>query len=118
MSSQPLVHVVVVDYGGGALTLACLRSLVATDWPADRLRIVLVDNASPEPVTDRVRAELPDVHVITSEVNRGFAGGSNLGIRERGDADFVALVNNDATVDPGWLAPLVETLTADPALAL
>jgi len=116
VSVEPLVHVVVVDYGGGALTLACLRSLVATDWPAERLRIVLVDNASPDPVTDRVRAELPDVHVITSPANRGFAGGSNLGIRERGDADFVALVNNDATVDPGWLAPLVETLADDPAL--
>ena len=116
MSEAPLVHVVVVDYGGGALTLACLRSLVATDWPADRLRIVLVDNASPEAVTDRVRAELAEVRVITSAVNRGFAGGSNLGLRERGDADFVALVNNDATVDPGWLAPLVETLATDPRL--
>jgi hypothetical protein len=111
---RPLVHVVVVDHDGGDLTLACLRSIVASDWPADRLRIVLVDNASKEPVTDAVAAELPTVSVIRSDTNLGFAGGANLGLRERDDADFVALVNNDATVTPAWLAPLVATFTRAP----
>ncbi|MBM3657963.1 MAG: glycosyltransferase family 2 protein [Actinobacteria bacterium] len=114
MTERPLVHVVVVDYDGGALTLDCLRSILASDWPADRLRVVLVDNASSTPVTDTVTAELPRVQVVRSDENRGLAGGANLGMRERGDADFVALVNNDATVTPGWLDPLVATF-ADPA---
>src|SRR6266508_3622806 len=48
-----------------------------------------------------------------SETNRGFAGGCNLGLRDLAGIDYVALVNNDATVDPGWLAPLVDTLAAD-----
>ena len=39
MSERPLVHVVVVDHDGGDLTLACLRSILASDWPADRLRV-------------------------------------------------------------------------------
>ena len=108
------MHVVVVDHDGGLLTVECLRSIAASDWPADRLRIVLVDNASTHPVTDAVTAELPGVQIIRSEENRGFAGGANLGMRERGDADFVALVNNDATVTPGWLDPLVATFTRAP----
>src|SRR5688572_4972148 len=93
--------------------MACLRSVLASDWPVDRLRVVLVDNASRAPVTDRVAAELPSVHVIASATNLGFAGGVNLGLRERRDADYVALVNNDATVEPGWLQPLVATLAGD-----
>jgi hypothetical protein len=114
VTERPLVHVVVVDHDGGDLTLDCLRSVVASDWPVDRLRIVLVDNASRTPVTATVTRELPTVHVVTSPTNLGFAGGANLGMRERGDADFVALLNNDATVTPGWLGPLVDTFRGAP----
>src|SRR3954454_11269184 len=45
-ASVPQVRVVVINYNGGDLTMACLRSLLATDWPADRLRVVLVEQAS------------------------------------------------------------------------
>jgi GT2 family glycosyltransferase len=114
--TQPLVHVVVLDYDGGDLTLDCLRSLVATDWPADRLRIVLVDNASRTPVLETVVRELPSVEVVRTDHNRGFAGGVNVGLHRRGNAEYVALVNNDATVIPGWLAPLVHSLATDPSI--
>ena len=52
--------------------------------------------------TDRVRRDLRDIRVVSSMVNRGFAGGSNLGIGDLEGVDYVALVNNDATVAPGW----------------
>lgn len=112
----PLVGVVVVNYGGGDLTLACLHSLLASEWPTDRLRVVLVDNASDDGVAARVAEELPAVEVLRSETNLGFAGGCNLGIRHLDGVDHVALVNNDATVDPAWLAPLVDALDDDPRL--
>ena len=45
--------------------------------------------------------------------NLGFAGGCNLGIGVPGDHEFVALVNNDATVDPGWLRAMVPVARSD-----
>lgn len=45
--------------------------------------------------------------------NAGFAGGCNAGLELPGRYDVVALINNDATVEPGWLQPLVEALDAD-----
>lgn len=110
------IGVVVVDYNGGELTLDCLRSIVRSDWPAPQLRVVLVDNASTDGIADRVRAELPVVQVVERTANDGFGAGCNAGIRALGEVDFVALVNNDATVDPGWLVPLVDTLDADATL--
>jgi GT2 family glycosyltransferase len=110
------VGVVVVNYNGGELTLDCLRSLVRTDWPAAQLRVVLVDNASHDGIVDRVRAELPVVRVLEQPSNDGFGAACNAGIRALANVDFVALVNNDATVDRGWLRPLVDTLAADPGL--
>ncbi len=112
----PRVGVVVVDYDGGELTLGCLRSLARTEWPEGHLDVVLVDNASPAPVTDRVRAELPAVRIVESSRNLGFAGGVDLGLDALRDVDHVALVNNDATVPPGWLTPLVRALEDDPRL--
>jgi GT2 family glycosyltransferase len=111
-----VVGVVVVDHNGGDLTLECLRSIIRTEWPADQLRVVLVDNASEDGITARVRAELPVVRVLEEQSNRGFGAGCNAGIRALGTVDFVALVNNDAVVEPGWLPPLVHALEADATL--
>ena len=115
-SSAPRVGVVVVHHNGGSLTLDCLQSLLAARWPPARLDIVLVDNASSDDIAARVRAELPTVRVVESATNVGFAGGCNLGLRHLTDVEYVALVNNDAVVDPSWLEPLVETLQSDASL--
>jgi GT2 family glycosyltransferase len=116
MARIPRVRAVVLDHDGGELTLNCLRGLASTDWPSKRLEVVLVDNGSTAPVTDHVRAELPSVRVVRSDTNRGYAGGMNLGLGQLNATDYVALVNNDVTVTPGWLAPLARALEADPAI--
>jgi hypothetical protein len=110
------VRVVVLDHDGGELTLECLRRVLATDWPRERLDVVLVDNGSRRPVVEQVRRELPEVRVVESPVNLGFAGGNNLALRDLTGVDHVALVNNDVRVEPGWLRPLVATLERDPGL--
>src|SRR4051794_25474166 len=115
-AGTPTVGVVVVNYNGGDLTLECLRSVLRTKWPADRLRVVLVDNASRDGIADRVRDELPAVEVLRLPTNGGFGAACNAGIRALGAVDFVALVNNDAFVAPDWLSPLVDTLVEDPGL--
>jgi GT2 family glycosyltransferase len=108
--------VVVVNHNGGELTVACLRSLQASGWPADALDVVMVDNSPADGVAARVQADLPRVRVLDAGGNRGFAGGCNLALADLDGVDYVALVNNDAQVDPGWLAPLVEALEADPSV--
>jgi GT2 family glycosyltransferase len=110
------VGAVVLNYNGGDATLACLHSLRAAGAGPAELHLVLVDNASDDDVVPAVRRELPDVEIVESPTNRGFAGGCNLGIRSLPEVDYVALVNNDATVDRGWLAPLIAALAGDPGL--
>ena len=107
---------VVVNHNGGELTVSCLQSLRRSAWPADLLDLVMVENGSTDGVAARVRAELPDVRVIDAGANLGFAGGCNLAMADLGDVDYVALVNNDAQVDPGWLPPLVDALEGDPTV--
>lgn len=113
--SLPIVRVVVLNFDGGDMTLECLDSLLATDWPSDRLDIVMVDNGSLDDVVERVATDerYRSVRVLEPLANLGFAGGCNLGIGVAGDHTYVALVNNDATVDPGWLRAMVPVAQSD-----
>ena len=110
----PRVRLVVLNYNGGQLVERCVEHLERVDWPADRLEIVVVDNAStdgsdlPLEAHDRVR-------LIRSERNLGFPA-NNLGLRDRDGVDFVGLINNDAFVEPDFLTPLVELLESSPTI--
>ena len=106
------MRVVVVNYNGAALIERCLDHLLATEWPRDKLEVVVVDNASTDGSADLVARVYPQVKLVRSPRNTGFAGGTNLGIGDLGGMDHVALVNSDAFVTPGWLSPLVEALSA------
>ena len=114
MTEPARVRAVVLNYNGGNLTLECLHRLRATEWPAGLLQVVLVDNASSDGVVDRTRDQWPDVRIITSDRNRGFAGGCNLALHDLDDVDAVALVNSDVLVEPRWLDPLARALGHNP----
>ncbi|MBV1892653.1 MAG: glycosyltransferase, partial [Ilumatobacteraceae bacterium] len=97
------------------MTFDCLDSLLATDWPDERLEIVMVDNGSLDDVVEKMAGDerYQSVRVLEPLANLGFAGGCNLGMRLPGDHEYVALVNNDATVAPGWLKAMVGRAEAD-----
>lgn len=84
-----------------------------TDTPATP--IVVVDNASAEPVQPWVRARRPDVDVIRLESNRGAAG-RTVGVR-RAQTEFVAFCDDDSTWGPGVFAAAERTFDAYPSLA-
>jgi GT2 family glycosyltransferase len=110
----PMVGIVVVNYFGGDRTSGCLESLTKLTWPSERLVVCLVDNGSEPGWADGIRRSFPAVRVVEAHANLGFGGGCNLGIASVPECDHVALLNNDAVPDPGWLEPLVEALDADP----
>jgi len=110
---RPLVSVVVVTHDGAGHLPACLDALEALSYPADRLEVLLVDNASPPDALAAVCRAHPAARVVPSPANLGFAGGCNLGIA-RAKGDFVALLNDDTQVEAGWLDALVDAALADP----
>lgn len=99
---------VVLNWNGREETLRCLRSLRAAGGL--ELPVVCVDNGSIDGSVDAIREAFPEVDLIEAGANLGYAGGNNLGIRRalEAGADWVVLVNNDATV----AADLVEGFEA------
>jgi GT2 family glycosyltransferase len=102
-----LVSVVLVNFRGAADTIEAIHQIRLQDWPADHLEIVVVDNASGDESAAKVRASAPDVRLIESHANLGFAGGSNLGVA-KSSGEFVAFLNNDAKPAPGWIRNAID----------
>ncbi len=92
------------------LLRACLDSLGRqTDV---EFETIVVDNGSADGSADLAEREFGAV-VIRNGENRGFCAANNQGIAvARGE--FVALLNNDAEAEPGWLAALLQACTLAP----
>lgn len=91
---------IVLNWNGREDTLRCLESL--TRVGRDDLGVICVDNGSTDGSVRAIRDAFPEVDLIEAGANLGYSGGNNLGLRRalEGRAEWVMLVNNDATVAP------------------
>jgi GT2 family glycosyltransferase len=104
------VSAVVPTLGRTPLLVPCLEALRREGGRG--IEIVLVDQGEtaveiPPGLADRV---------LRPGRNLGFAAGTNLGIGAA-TGEWIAAVNDDAVVEPGWLAGLVAALETDPEAA-
>ena len=110
-----VVSVVLVNFRGTDDTLTAIEQLGLIDWPADKLEIVVVENASGDDSAERIRLAAPHVTLIVSETNDGFAGGCNKGVAGS-SGEYIALLNNDAKPDRGWIRAAVEKFEESPRI--
>ncbi len=110
-ADRPLVSVVMVTFGGWALTRRALEAL--REQTAIPFEVVIVDNPTPEDVAARLRKEVTGAEVLENDRNEGFGPAANRGA-ERAGGEHVLFLNTDTLVGPGWLEPLIETLGSDP----
>jgi len=106
------VTIIIVSYETRDELDACLASIAAAP-PSTAHRIVVVDNASTDGTAEAVRRRWPEVRLIASDRNLGFAAANNLAIRDSG-SEFVLLLNSDTLVRAGAVDTLVRALESDP----
>jgi GT2 family glycosyltransferase len=101
------VSIVVLNWNGRDDTLECLESLRSVDYPY--CEVIVVDNGSADGSVGAIAARFPEVKLIETGENLGYAGGNNAGINYvlGGDAEFLLLLNNDTKVDPELVSRLV-----------
>jgi GT2 family glycosyltransferase len=100
------VSVVVMSYNTSTLLRDCLQTLKreAGDITYETL---LVDNASRDGSADMVQQEFPEVRLVRSPVNLGFAAGNNRTFH-LAQGRYILLLNSDAFLRPGALSKAVE----------
>lgn len=113
--NHPLVSIVTVNYNQSIITLDMLASLRRISY--SNIEIIVVDNASPNDSPDELKEQYPEIKLIKSEVNLGFAGGNNLGLQVATGA-YIFFINNDTLVPENCLEPLVATLQQHPEVGM
>lgn len=120
----PTIAVIVVTYNSERDIGECVEHLSKVEYPAERLRVFIHDNASTDQtphllksLTDRLQCE----HEVTlSPENLGFTGGNNAAFEKarKAGCEYVFLLNPDAFLEPRCLARMVETMADEPHWAL
>ncbi len=112
-NKQPLVSIITVNYNQPEVTCALIDSIRAQDYP--NVETIVVDNGCKLAPFAPFAANYPEVKLITSKQNLGFAGGNNLGIAAaRGEYYF--FVNNDAELTSDTITVLVNAFAQNPSL--
>lgn len=101
------ISILIVHYNTPGLLRQTLRGILRAA-PQVRYEVIVVDN-NPASRIPWVKEEFPEVNLIVSEKNRGFAGGMNLALTEA-TGRFVLVFNPDIIVKPGALETLVQYL--------
>jgi len=111
--------VIIPNYNTADLLCGCLASLQAQQ-DAPPMQLFVVDNASTDDSVARVRSAFPDVCVLSSDHNGGFAYAVNLGLRAAmaGGSwrpnDYVLLLNSDTELPPDAVRRMVAFMEAHP----
>ena len=105
--TDPKICILVLNWNGARDTIECVASLKKLTF-ANAVPVV-IDNGSGDNSVQLIREAHNDVHIIELESNLMYGGGNNAGLQwaEEHDFDFVVFLNNDTTVEPDFLGPLI-----------
>ncbi len=102
---------VIPNWNGERFLSLCLASLREQSF--EDFETFVVDNGSTDGSVALVRRDFPEVRVLSLGENGGFSVAVNAGIKAS-DSEYMALLNNDTEVDPGWVGELVRAADSHP----
>lgn len=114
------LSIITVNYNGLEDTCSLIDSIPFDALP---LEVIVVDNASKQDEASIIAERYPQVKVIRSNKNLGFAGGNNLGI-QAAQGKYLFFINNDTELRGSdferkhTLTTLIERLDSDPLIAM
>lgn len=108
---KKVVSIIIVNHNGKEYLDACISSLLKIDKRNLTVKIIVVDNLSQDESVSFVKERFPNVRVLENDENN-YARGINLGIKNS-KGNYVAILNNDTTVERNWLKGLLEVLDQD-----
>ncbi len=106
------LSIVIVNYNTSSLLRDCLHSVFSNEVQF-AYEVIVVDNCSSDDSVAMVRGEFPQVQLIASEINGGYAYGNNLGIQQACGA-HVLLLNADTLLPSTALQGMMDFVTTRP----
>ncbi|MCZ2223034.1 MAG: glycosyltransferase family 2 protein [Chitinophagales bacterium] len=110
----PSVAIVILNYNGLNFLQQFLPSVIASTYA--NKKIIVADNASTDNSIQWLKENYPNIHLLLSTENRGYAGGYNWALKNI-EADYYALLNSDIEVQPNWIEPIITLMEVDKTIA-
>ena len=96
MEVEKLLSIITINYNRLKVTCELIDTLPLND---ETIEVIVVDNASTQDEATELEKRYPQVKVIKSDKNLGFAGGNNLGI-QAAKGKYLFFINNDTILRP------------------
>ena len=113
MQNEYRLSIITVNYNGLKDTCELIDSI-----PFNKnLEVIVVDNASKEDEASAISEKYPQINVIRSDKNLGFAGGNNLGIKEA-KGQYILLINNDTYFKEFNIESLIKRLESSDKIGI
>jgi hypothetical protein len=111
-----LLSIITINYNGLKDTCELIDTLPLKD---KSIEVIVVDNASAQDEATIIEERYPQVKIIRSKKNLGFAGGNNLGIKAA-QGKYLFFLNNDTLLKPqaSDLRPLISRLESSPKIGM
>ena len=111
-----LLSIITINYNGLKDTCELIDTLPLKD---KSIEVIVVDNASVQDEASVIESRYPQVKVIRSKENLGFAGGNNLGIKAA-QGKYLFFLNNDTLLKPQTsdLRPLISRIDSSPKMGM
>jgi len=81
--------------------------------------VIVADNGSTDDSVAFLKKIYPDIRLLISTINHGFAGGYNVALQQLQTEGwkYYVLLNSDVEVTQDWLTPIIKLLESDPTIA-
>ncbi|RYG30605.1 glycosyltransferase family 2 protein, partial [bacterium] len=109
---MPTLSILIVNWNTRDLLLACLASIREFP-PSVPFETIVVDNASADRSAEAVRSAFPEIKLIESGRNTGYAAGNNLAFSEA-CGEFLLTLNPDTEMRAGTLDAALDALRRHP----
>ena len=108
------LSIIILNYNAFDLTKKCIKSVIDHTENVDK-EIILVDNGSKECDPDLFKQTFPEIELVKSPENLGFARGNNLGV-ERTTGEYILLLNNDTEIRDDSIKLCLEKIKSDKSI--
>ena len=105
----PLVSVVIPTHNRKEKLVRLVNSILESNYPKDRLEIIVVDDASTDGTYEEIRMRFQGVKILRNEKELFLSGSRNVGI-ENAKGEYIFLIDDDNVVDRNCILELVKTM--------
>lgn len=110
---MPTVSIVVLNWNGKVFLKDCLDSLKRVTYP--KIEVIIVDNNSTDGSQAFIKKHYSEFTLVENKKNYGFAKGNNIGWKIS-KGEYILFLNNDTTVTPDFLQPLLNDFKKNPKI--